>query len=301
MTSSRASVTRSRSSSPSPPVSRSGVAGSRPSSFRSQPRSRCCSTSKTRRPRRPRRASWASVMTAGVGLIARGRLHPAVSPSGVDAWRAGPLDPGDHILLEQLANAMPPLGHAVPLAGAKPPLRVHSPAFLVAAAWDALADTLPRTSAAATASGSTLFAATEPTPATELRPWLAEASAGLDGGASFALRVQLGDAARAGAQRRAADLQHCRPEPGGRRGRPVRDAGGAARPLRSGGRARSAPGATARLSGLGADRCPPQPADPGRLAARRRPARRPAFSTVPAGSRAPGSPFSGQASSLPAG
>ncbi len=137
---------------------------------------------------------WASVMTAGIGLIARGHLRPAVSPSGVDAWRAGPLDPGDHILLEQLANAMPPLGHAVPLASLKPPLRVHYPAFLIAAAWDALADTLPRTSAAAAASGSNLFAATGSTLATELRPWLAEASAGLDGGSSFALRVHLGDA-----------------------------------------------------------------------------------------------------------
>ena len=76
---------------------------------------------------------WASVMTAGIGLIARGHLRPAISPSGVDAWRAGPLDPGDHILLEQLANAMPPLGHTVRLASPKPPLRVHSPAFLVAA------------------------------------------------------------------------------------------------------------------------------------------------------------------------
>ena len=36
---------------------------------------------------------WASVMTAGVGLIARGRLRPAISPKGVDSWRAGPLDP----------------------------------------------------------------------------------------------------------------------------------------------------------------------------------------------------------------
>lgn len=138
---------------------------------------------------------WASVMTAGIGLIARGRLLPAVSPNGVDAWRAGPLDPADHLLLEQFASAMPPLGHAVPLAAVKAPLRVHSPAFLVTAAWDALADTLPRTSAATMASGCALFAATEPTPATELRPWLAEASAGLDGGASFALRVQLGDVA----------------------------------------------------------------------------------------------------------
>ena len=102
--------------------------------------------------------------------------------------------PIDHRLLEQLAEVMPPLGHAVPLAGAKPPLRARSPGFLIAAAWDALADTLPRTAAAATVSGGPLFAATEPTPATELRPWLAEASGGLDGGASFALRVQLGDA-----------------------------------------------------------------------------------------------------------
>ncbi len=137
---------------------------------------------------------WAAVMTAGLGLIARGRLHPAVSPGGVDAWRAGPLGPDDHHLLGQLAEVMPPLGHAVPLPGAKPPLRARSPAFLIAAAWDALADTLPRTAAAATASGGPLFAAAEPTPAEELGPWLAEASGGLDGGASFALRVQLGDA-----------------------------------------------------------------------------------------------------------
>ncbi len=136
---------------------------------------------------------WASVMTAGISLIARGRLRPAVSPSGADAWRAGPLETGDHILLHQLASAMPPLGHAVPLAGGGSPLRVHSPAFLVAEAWDALADTLPRTAAAPAASRCALFAAIEPSPAAELRPWLAEASAGLDAAASFALRVQLGD------------------------------------------------------------------------------------------------------------
>ncbi|MGO9880765.1 MAG: DEAD/DEAH box helicase [Acidimicrobiales bacterium] len=136
---------------------------------------------------------WASVMTAGIGLIARGRLRPAISPAGFDAWRAGPLDPDDRILLEQLANAMPPLGHAVALTSSRPPLKVHSPVFLVAAAWDALADTLPRTAAAATASGSSLFAATRPTLATELRPWLAEASAGIDSGATFAMRVHLND------------------------------------------------------------------------------------------------------------
>lgn len=137
---------------------------------------------------------WASVITAGIGLIARGRLHPAISPGGVDAWQVGPLDPSDHILVGQLANAMPPLGHAIAISSLKAPLRVHSPAFLVAAAWDALADALPRTAAATVASGSDLFAAIASAPASELRPWLVEASAGLDGGASFALRVHLGDA-----------------------------------------------------------------------------------------------------------
>ena len=137
--------------------------------------------------------AWASVMTAGLGLIARGRLHPTVSAGGLDAWRAGPLGPDDHILLQQLAEAMPPLGHAVALEAVKTPLRVHSPAFLITAAWDALADTLPRTASAVTTSGSPLFAATEPTAATQLGEWLTEASGGLDGGASFALRVQLGD------------------------------------------------------------------------------------------------------------
>ncbi|HET9966645.1 MAG TPA: hypothetical protein VFQ68_00330, partial [Streptosporangiaceae bacterium] len=38
---------------------------------------------------------WASAATAGVGLIARGRILPAVTADGTDAWRAGPLDPDD--------------------------------------------------------------------------------------------------------------------------------------------------------------------------------------------------------------
>ena len=163
---------------------------------------------------------WASVMTAGLGLIARGRLHPAVSPSGMDAWRAGPLDPGDHACWKQLANAMPPLAHAVPLAETR------------AAAASALASLscrrcVGRARRHAPADGGgrngkripICSQRSEPTPATELRPWLAEASAGLDGGASFALRVQLGGRGRAGAERRASDLQHRRPESRGGRGR----------------------------------------------------------------------------------
>ncbi len=137
---------------------------------------------------------WADVMTAGLQLLARGRLRPAVSPGGFDAWFAGPLAPADHVLLERLASAMPPLGHALAIPETNGPLRVHSPAVLAHAAWNALADTLPRTQAAAAASGCALFAAAEPTPAAEFAPWLADASAGLDDGANFALRVELGDA-----------------------------------------------------------------------------------------------------------
>src|SRR5580658_4086032 len=48
---------------------------------------------------------WSSVISAGIGLIARGRLRPAVTTGGFDAWRAGPLDPGDHDLMKQLADA----------------------------------------------------------------------------------------------------------------------------------------------------------------------------------------------------
>jgi superfamily II DNA or RNA helicase len=43
------------------------------------------------------------------------------------------------------------------------------------------------------AAGSTLFAATESSPAAELRQWLSEASSGLEGGANVSLRVELGD------------------------------------------------------------------------------------------------------------
>ncbi len=133
---------------------------------------------------------WAAVTTAGVHLVSRGRLHPSVSPSGFDAWRAGPFDPADHALLADLAAAMPPLAHAVALEGPGP-LRLRSPASLIGAAWDALADTFPRTAAAPAASGLRAFAAAEPRAVPELRPWLADAAAGLTSGATFSLRVQL--------------------------------------------------------------------------------------------------------------
>jgi superfamily II DNA or RNA helicase len=160
-------------------------------------------------------AAWSQVFTIGLGLIARGRLYPSVTASGWDAWRAGPLDPADRRLLAELAAAVPPDAHAL-ASGRSSPLRVRSPTSLIQAAWDALADTLPRTAAAAIVTGATTtrsafdavadrpaatpggaprtaFAAIAPVSAAYLRPWLVDAVAGLAGerGADVALRVEL--------------------------------------------------------------------------------------------------------------
>ncbi|MGH9046413.1 MAG: SNF2 helicase-associated domain-containing protein, partial [Acidimicrobiales bacterium] len=142
---------------------------------------------------------WSRALTAGLVLLSRGRLFPAVSPNGYDMWSAGPLDPADRLLLAELAAAFPPEAHAVAVPGSVP-LAMASPQHLVRALWDALVDTLVRTQAAETVARSPLFAAADPQPAGELRDWLDDASVGFDDGADVALRVEIGpdpDLARA--------------------------------------------------------------------------------------------------------
>jgi hypothetical protein len=139
----------------------------------------------------PSAVGWSRALTTGLVLLSRGRLFPAVSPAGYDAWSAGPLDPADRLLLAELAAAFPPEAHAVAIPGSVP-LAVSSPEHLVRAMWDALADTLVRTQAAETVAGSPRFAATDPQPAGELRDWLDDVSVGFDGGADVALRVEIG-------------------------------------------------------------------------------------------------------------
>ncbi len=158
--------------------------------------------------------AWSEALAMGLGLIARGRLYPSVTASGWDAWRAGPLDPADRRLLAELAAAFPPEAHALAL-GRSSPLRLRGPVSLIQAAWDALADTLPRTAAAAVVTGATTmrsaldaaedwpgtpgsfrgaqFAVVAPISAVHLRPWLVDAAGGLAGerGADVALRVEL--------------------------------------------------------------------------------------------------------------
>ena len=103
-------------------------------------------------------AAWATAATAGVGLVARGRLLPTASPGGYDAWRVGPLDPADAAWLAELAAAFPPDAHALPVPDASP-LRIWSPERRIRALWDAIANVTVRTAVAARCIAAPAFAA----------------------------------------------------------------------------------------------------------------------------------------------
>ncbi|MBB4684880.1 superfamily II DNA or RNA helicase [Amycolatopsis jiangsuensis] len=134
--------------------------------------------------------AWSAVVNAGVNLVARGRLRPAATASGLGTWRVGPLDAADEELLHGLAAALPPEAHALPLSGVKR-IRLHSPESLVRAVWDAAADVLVRSPAAAVGAGGAGFA--EPQ-ATLLDPagaaWLSELEARRPDGAQLLLRIE---------------------------------------------------------------------------------------------------------------
>ncbi len=140
--------------------------------------------------------AWAAAARLAVDLVARGRLLPSVTPEGHDAWRVGPLDPADAARCRLLADALPPAAHAQVFAGSRP-ARVRSPAALIDAFHDAVADLLPRTAAAPMAAGRTAFAAggtgagveTTVVLSGSATDWLASLSAPSAGGASTALRL----------------------------------------------------------------------------------------------------------------
>ncbi|SEC82668.1 Superfamily II DNA or RNA helicase, SNF2 family [Amycolatopsis tolypomycina] len=124
-------------------------------------------------------AFWATAARAALRLVAAGRLLPGVTAGGHDAWRAGPLEPAEAAWLRDLAAAMPPDERA--------------PGPLLRAFLDAVADTLPRTPAAAKAAGTRLFAAVAPQRAQSLRDWADELAAGLDSGIRVSLRLEVPD------------------------------------------------------------------------------------------------------------
>ncbi|WP_435155851.1 DEAD/DEAH box helicase [Amycolatopsis sacchari] len=115
-----------------------------------------------REPASPAVAAWSAAVHAALTLVARGRLLPAVTSGGVDTWRVGPLDGADEALLRDLAAALPPEAHALPLSGLKR-VRLHSPETLVRALWDATADVLVRSPAASVVAGGPAFASPQPT------------------------------------------------------------------------------------------------------------------------------------------
>ncbi|MER7572283.1 DEAD/DEAH box helicase [Streptomyces sp. NPDC126514] len=137
----------------------------------------------------PATAAWGAAAQHALRLTARGRLLPGLTPTGHDAWRAGPLDPDDIAHLRAIAAALPHEGHAVPLPGPGP-LRLPEPEALMRSFLDAVADTLPRTPAAPHACGKP-FADRRPQRLPDAHDWAAEVAAGMDAGVRISLRLDL--------------------------------------------------------------------------------------------------------------
>ncbi|WP_327363067.1 DEAD/DEAH box helicase [Streptomyces sp. NBC_01296] len=137
----------------------------------------------------PATRAWGTAARHALALVARGRLLPGVTPDGVDAWRAGPLDAEDVGHLRAVAAALPYEGYATPLPGRRP-LQLPEPEALVRAFLDAVADSLPRTPAAPVTAGRP-FAAQEPQRVPGIQEWAAQVAAGADAGVGISLRLDL--------------------------------------------------------------------------------------------------------------
>ncbi|MGY0064862.1 DEAD/DEAH box helicase [Streptomyces sp. LZ34] len=145
----------------------------------------------------PTAAFWGAAAVLALQLAARGRLLPGLTATDHDAWRVGPLADEDLRRVRDLAAAMPPAAHAVPLPGTDP-LRLPEPERHIRAFLDAVADGLPRSPAAAMAAGGPAFAAAAPRRLPEQRAWAADLAAGHDAGVRLSLRIELLDGDLAG-------------------------------------------------------------------------------------------------------
>ncbi|MEU8579581.1 DEAD/DEAH box helicase [Streptomyces abikoensis] len=131
-------------------------------------------------------AFWGAVAVLALQLAARGKLLPGLTGTDHDTWRTGPLTPDDTRRVQELAAAMPPTAHAVPLPGGGTPL-LPEPEGLVRSFLDAVADGLPRSPAAALAAGGRPFAAPEPQRVPAARAW----ATGYDTAVRLSLRVEV--------------------------------------------------------------------------------------------------------------
>ncbi|ROQ78150.1 SNF2 family DNA or RNA helicase [Streptomyces sp. CEV 2-1] len=139
----------------------------------------------------PTASFWGAAGLLALQLTARGLLLPGLSATDHDVWRAGPLTADDQDRIRGLAASMPPSAHAVPLDATAELLLLPEPEWLVRAFLDAVADGLPRTPAAALATGGPAFAADAPQRLPDQRAWVADVAAGHDAGVRLSLRVEV--------------------------------------------------------------------------------------------------------------
>ncbi|MFI6961266.1 DEAD/DEAH box helicase [Streptomyces sp. NPDC050255] len=137
----------------------------------------------------PATRCWGAATLHALHLVSRGRMLPGLTADDHDAWRAGPRDAEDVAHLRAVAAAMPAEGYATPFPD-RTPLQVPDPEQLISSFLDAVADTLPRTPAAAFAMGAP-FAAREGRHLPGVREWAVEVAAGLDAGVRVSLRLDL--------------------------------------------------------------------------------------------------------------
>ncbi|ROQ69752.1 SNF2 family DNA or RNA helicase [Streptomyces sp. 840.1] len=137
----------------------------------------------------PATRCWGAAALHALHLVAGGRMLPGLTPDDHDAWRAGPRAAEDVAHLRAVAAAMPPEGYAVPFPD-RTPLQLPEPEPLIASFLDAVADTLPRTPAAAFAMGAP-FAAGAAQHLPGAREWAVAVAAGLDAGVRVSLRLDL--------------------------------------------------------------------------------------------------------------
>ncbi|WP_432186821.1 SNF2-related protein [Streptomyces sp. Tue6028] len=133
---------------------------------------------------------WSAAAVLALQFAARGLLLPGLTPGDHDAWRAGPLRAQDMERVRELAAAMPPEAHAIPLDDVVP-LRLSDPEQLLRAFLDAVADGLPRSPAAPLAAGGPAFAAPEPRRVPQHRAWLDDVAAVHDSDVRISLRVEV--------------------------------------------------------------------------------------------------------------
>ncbi len=129
--------------------------------------------------------SWAAVVRAALGLVARGRVLPTVSPEGWDAWRVDPLDIEDRNHMAALAAALPAAAHCTPVAKG----RITEAEVVVKACFDAVADALVRSPAAELVCASPVFSARQPMRVRHLKPWATDVAAPYCAGAALVLQV----------------------------------------------------------------------------------------------------------------